>query len=1121
MRDAALNLTTIKRSAISLAVVLAAYWLYALVAVPLIEPTIRLAETTGSSAREREEARNRPAARHEELRAWFTERDWELTSQKLFEAGGAILLCNEYTNGSDGMLMLTPCTVVILADKAGKSIEQWRREAVILQAAEARLKFEKLPQLMSASLGNLQSGQLVGRFTIRSDQKDPGPADDLFIVSQDAQLADNRITSPHPIQFRLGSSFGSGRDLRIDLVPGGSGTYNGVSRLQINRDVKMHIELGSLQKPAAAQADPVAPPDEKRQGLGELMGGGKGPQPPLQITCQGPFEFDFAQYVARFRDVVDVLRLHPEGQSDSLKGDLLSLFFAPIGPAPAPGRIAQLEPDRIEVRGLPVVMDSPMQKMRAQGEHLIYQFGVERITLEGQRPVVVERDGSRIEAPKLIYELPPRSAATRFGRFSAIGPGRLQAVSPDRPNEIYRAQWTKHALFGPDQGHHIVSLLGEASFEEAQTGKLAGEEIYVWLNEQPEGARIPLLPERLLAQGHVALDSAEMACQVEMLQVWFVTDGLRADPRIEELPPPDQVGLQTRDGHSRAVRLVAYRDAVEASVTPGRWRPAPTTSAGPLTVTPAAYKSAEEQRADGPALRRLPPIDMPGAGGRQARATHGKSKYAVRGKVLQVEMKLVPGGNGQIEAKPSQLRVRENVRVTETVVGEVGQAPLVLLGDQVDFKQTRDDDAQLNVMGEPAHVEGRGMTLEGPVIRLDRGTSQLDVEGAGTMTLPADRDMQGQPLGESKPLRVSWLKYLHFDGRTAHFEDRVHAEFDGQTLRAHTMDVAFTRPVNFANPAGERPEVADLICRGRVTIEGSTLDSNGQLASIERMESGELRVNRPTGAVTAQGPGTMVTVRKGGLTMSGGLLGPPHSEGSGATTADELTYVRVDFTNRADGNLNLRTMTFGNRVKTIFGPVTSWDGVVTLDDLDRMGPDRRHLAQRCGFLQSERLTVAQMRRADGGSSIEIDSSGNASFEGFNFQNESFVAKGNHIKYAQEKELVILEGDGRTDAELIRWNGSGADGQRATSRKIDFWLATKERPPRVQVDGARHLDLTMPQRPAPPARPTPSPFVGAPTRPPGAGPMGGPGASLGFGGGEPNVEFGGPPGAGYSGIGSSP
>ncbi len=1064
----------------------------------------------------------------------------------MLETARAKLLFQDYENGKDGMLRIRPCTVVLLGDKTNKSAEQWQREAIIVQAPEgADLKFDSPLNIASGKFGNLVAGQLRGKFVIRSDQKDPDQADDLFVSSRDAQLVENRIVSPHPIQFRLGSSYGSGRELRIELIPGGSGqgglAFNGISRIEMKREVAMHIEFAA--KPPAAGEKSTQP--ARGGALDNMLGNKPGaPQPPLRITSRGPFEFDLVEYVAKFREHVDVLRLHPQGQSDSLKGELLSLFFAPVG-AVIPGKFPKLDPSRIEVRGLPVIMESPSQQMRAQGEHLIYDFGTDRIHLEGKQPVSVERAGSRIEAPKLIYEPPADPTKTQFGRFSAIGPGKLHAVMPQRPDQVYRARWTKQALFGPDQDNHIVSLLGDASFSEPQTGSLQGEEIYVWLHEEPKGAKNPLLPERMLAQGRVHLDSPQLVCNVEMLQVWFVAGAMKVDPRIEELPSPDRVSA--RLPMQPAIYTAAYRQQQFAnevaptyttpsyptltSPTPTNSTPSYSTPTNSSVVPAAAYTlPPPENEISGPvAPPQYPTLSAPRPGrapqnSPQPQSTGGlrsNSKYFVQGKLLQVELKLVPGLEGRIDAQPSQLRVQEKVRVTESFLGATDEAPLVLTGDQLDYAQMSQLEGILKVAGAPAHIEGRGMTLEGPVIRLNRATSELDVDGAGTLTLPADRDLEGHALAQPRPLLVDWQRTLHFDGRIAHLEDQVEAEFDGQSVRSQKMEVAFAEPVNFANPPrdGRRPEVADISCLGHVVIERSTLES-GQIVAIERTECRSLRVNRPTGVIAAEGPGFMRTTRKGAMSVTNSTAAIPVSS---RNAPEGLTYVRVDFPTRADGNINTREMTFGNSVETIFGPVTSWEGIVTVEDLDRLGPDQRPLVQQCGYLRSQQLSVAQLKLPNGANSLELDASGNATFEGFNFQNESFVAKGDHIKYAQEKELVILQGDGRNDAQLIRWNRGGVDGERATSRKIDFWLGNQTRPPRVYVDGARHIDLTMPPRANNPP-PAASPFAAAAMSPSGTAPFAAPGTNPGPPTNSADTgPFGqmGVPGSGYSGLNSSP
>ena len=77
----------------------------------------------------------------------------------------------------------------------------------------------------------------------------------------------------------------------------------------------------------------------------------------------------------------------------------------------------------------------------------------------------------------------------------------------------------------------------------------------------------------------------------------------------------------------------------------------------------------------------------------------------------------------------------------------------------------------MKVLGKPAHLEGRGMSLTGPNIAIDRGANLLTMEGAGTMERFLDRDLENRPLSQPGTVRIDWKKGMTFDGRKAHFQD--------------------------------------------------------------------------------------------------------------------------------------------------------------------------------------------------------------------------------------------------------------------------------------------------------------------------------------------------------------
>ena len=153
----------------------------------------------------------------------------------------------------------------------------------------------------------------------------------------DLELVGDRAVSSHPVKFRYGESYGSGRDLEIILAsdagrPGGGFRTGKVKSLLLKRDVVMHL---SLDDPALARRSPSAA------------------QPPrdgstLKITCQGAFEYDFNLYAASFHDAVNVLRL-ATGPSDQLNCELLSVFFEQGSSKPPADALPAGAPQRLYV----------------------------------------------------------------------------------------------------------------------------------------------------------------------------------------------------------------------------------------------------------------------------------------------------------------------------------------------------------------------------------------------------------------------------------------------------------------------------------------------------------------------------------------------------------------------------------------------------------------------------------------------------------------------------------------------------------------------------------------------------------------------------------------------------
>jgi len=164
-----------------------------------------------------------------------------------------------------------------------------------------------------------------------------------------------------------------------------------------------------------------------------------------------------------------------------------------------------------------------------------------------------------------------------------------------------------------------------------------------------------------------------------------------------------------------------------------------------------------------------------------------------------------------------------------------------------------------------------------------------------------------------------------------------------------------------------------------------------------------------------------------------------------ATANNQLQCLFVQFQNMLTGNLRQRDLIFHDEVRTMFDDVDSWEA-----QLDPAHPES--LGLKGAIMESNELEVRQMPSpVDGKPVSEIEARGNAVVES---PRRGFTARAVRIAYSQLNDMLTLEGDGRTDAELFRQTQVGAPQSRTAAQRIFYRPATET----VRVDGARSLDI---------------------------------------------------------------
>ena len=151
------------------------------------------------------------------------------------------------------------------------------------------------------------------------------------------------------------------------------------------------------------------------------------------------------------------------------------------------------------------------------------------------------------------------------------------------------------------------------------------------------------------------------------------------------------------------------------------------------------------------------------------------------------------------------------------------------------------------------------------------------------------------------------------------------------------------------------------------------------------------------------------------------------------------------------GNILRRSVTLHDQVRAASATVDSWTAVLEGDDPQSLGLGG-------GFiLNSDELEVDDMTPPGSPDrAIELLAAGNVVAEGAS-EGSLFTARASRLTYDQFKDLLILEGDGRTDAELFRQAGAGSQPSTTAARKIFYW----RRIGHVDIDGARSFQAIQP------------------------------------------------------------
>jgi hypothetical protein len=512
-----------------------------------------------------------------------------------------------------------------------------------------------------------------------------------------------------------------------------------------------------------------------------------------------------------------------------------------------------------------------------------------------------------------------------------------------------------------------------------------------------------------LALGKVQIDSPQLIGAVKRMEAWF-----------EQVAPLGGRGNAAGPNGPRAAGPVAPVGFV------GHQEPGPTPVVAPAVAGPVMV--AANPAAAAPPVAAPPP----------------ERQFRIDGEVLRLQVAVVDR-----EMQVREAVVEKGVRLVETRTAKADERPTSIQGDLLHVIQPTPTESYVEVTGAPAFVEAQDLTVSGGKLTLRRPTPEANhmaVEGQGVLTMPVDRDLEGKPTAGRETLHLSWQGGMTFDGLTAVFDRGVEGRLTSQFLRTDRMKVAFDKPIGTSKTSvGEQPQIRHVDCYDGVFIESRTPAPDGNLTAVDRLSARSLSLDQQSGDFSADGPGEVTSVRRGSAGKPE-LPGPQRQANVAAANdpaRQTINYLNVTFHHHLVGNNTRRDMTFHNQVHTLYGPVPDWTATIDRDRPERWLPQTV-------LIDCDRMQVfARSDVQTGLDSYDLVAEGNTLVEGTNF-----TARAPRLTYAQAKDLLVVEGDARSDARLYHQESPGKPRSDTSARRFMVWPSTN----RVQVDGAAFLEL---------------------------------------------------------------
>ncbi len=762
----------------------------------------------------------------------------------------------------------------------------------------------------------------------------------------------------------------------------------------------------------------------------------------IHIRSGGSFTYDLTKELARFEsplsidgkanggnqlapDQVHVDRIQTvekKESRDQLTCDRLELQFRRKGNLGngAGGKATDekdIESARAVARsGNDVVLALDTERLAAYGSDFFYRAGdaingpVTVMKGDSVRTVRSVKDGHWMDCRELHL-----FGANRLGegqKVVAFGPGMIKLLdhkNTEKATYPSRVRWRDTLVVEQrkDAGQVFdeITVTGEAAFvDDLQPQKLEAEKIQLWLRNNRESTN-----RRVDAVGS-------------------------ARQQLTKLEAYDRVRVESPDTIiRRADRLHVVFDHQIAPTLPGSEKHVvgrPVAKDGSGGILPVIGKDEPNKVKTAPGV-----------------AAKDKNRKPIELEGNEVVIRVDDFGNKkQLKA----MDCRGNVHVYQSGQ-KTNEKALDITGQLLTLRHFDAGDT-LVVHGEKgkfAKIVIGDSTVWGRIVTVNQSTNQADVNGAGAMEMPSNKNLDGSDtVKKNARIRVHWNQNMTFDGRHAYFYGGVMAHEVGaySKMQCQNMTVILDRPVSFKQVSqdGERKKdeqtakIDRILCDRNVFIDDAKVDAKGKLQQRNIIMARDAAMDNQAGPTNFAGPGE---VRVLAMSSSGlGAAAPADGETKKeATPVWKLT--RVLFRDRAFSNTKAAT-----RNATFFGE----NGGVevfhfpTIDINAKMDPDnppKDGLYLRCGIL-----------KVDGEQILDRVSQTLVAQQNCFFRSDKYMGTADIIKYDEKNDIIILEGKNGNVVRMFQFVSGGEPTVVATATKVLYNRKTGK----IDTEGVRSL-----------------------------------------------------------------